>query len=91
MPETYPYPVLTVLTFWPVAAALILAFVKGEENVRRFTLAAALVEVALAWPLVGFHKIPGFQFVELNLILSDKIDPKLIELLFRIDLLLCFP
>lgn len=64
MPETYPYPVLTVLTFWPVAAALILAFVKGEENVRRFTLAAALVEVALAWPLVGFHKIPGFQFVE---------------------------
>ncbi|MDR2946615.1 MAG: NADH-quinone oxidoreductase subunit M, partial [Candidatus Adiutrix sp.] len=67
MPETYsPYPVLTVLTFWPVVAAVLLAFVKGEENVRRFTLAASLVEVALAWPLVNFAKIAGFQFVELH-------------------------
>ncbi len=64
--ENVSYPVLTVLTFWPVLAALILALVKGEENVRRFTLAASLVEVFLAWPLLGFKKISGYQFVELH-------------------------
>jgi len=61
-----PYPVLTVLIFWPVLAAVLLAFVKGDENVRRFTLGASLVEVVLAWPLLGFQKIAGFQFVELH-------------------------
>ncbi|MDL2259920.1 NADH-quinone oxidoreductase subunit M [Deltaproteobacteria bacterium OttesenSCG-928-K17] len=61
-----PYPVLTVLTFWPVVAAILLAFVKDDENVRRVTLAASLVEVALAWPLLSFQKIAGFQFVELH-------------------------
>ena len=64
--ETFSYPVLTVLTFWPVAAAVILAFVRSDENVRRFTLAASLVEVILAWPLLSFQKIAGFQFVELH-------------------------
>ena len=63
--ENSAFPVLTVLTFWPTAAALGLAFVKGETSVRRFTLAASLVEVALAWPLLGFQKTSGFQFVEL--------------------------
>ena len=61
-----PYPVLTVLTFWPVVAAVVLAFVKGDENVRRVTLGASLVEIALAWPLLSFEKIAGFQFVELH-------------------------
>ncbi|MDR3038448.1 MAG: NADH-quinone oxidoreductase subunit M [Candidatus Adiutrix sp.] len=65
MPLENPlFPVLTALTFWPVAAAILLAFVKGDEQVRRATLAAALVEVALAWPLLGFQRIAGFQFVE---------------------------
>ena len=63
--ENAPFPVLTALIFWPVAAALGLAFVKGETAVRRFTLAASLVEVALAWPLAGFQKTADFQFVEL--------------------------
>ena len=63
--ENTAFPVLTALTFWPVAAALCLAFVKGETAVRRFTLAASLVEVALAWPLLGFQKTADFQFVEM--------------------------
>lgn len=61
-----PYPVLTVLTFWPVVAAIALAFVKGDENVRRVTLGASLVELLLAWPLLGFQQISGFQFQELH-------------------------
>ncbi len=64
--ETFSYPVLTVLTFWPVAAAFALALAKTDLGVRRWTLAASIIEVALAWPLVGFQKIPGFQFVELH-------------------------
>jgi len=63
MPNT-SFPVLTVLTFWPVVAAILLAFVKSDENVRRATLGASLVEVVLAWPLLTFQKIPGFQFLE---------------------------
>jgi NADH-quinone oxidoreductase subunit M len=63
--ENSAFPVLTALTFWPVAAALGLAFIKGDIAVRRFTLAASLVEVALAWPLTDFQKTPGFQFIEL--------------------------
>ncbi|MCL2028924.1 MAG: NADH-quinone oxidoreductase subunit M [Deltaproteobacteria bacterium] len=59
------FPVLTVLIFWPAAAACLLAFVKDETAVRRVTLAAALVEVALAWPLADFRKTADFQFVEL--------------------------
>jgi len=66
MPFESPYPVLTVLTFWPVLAAVALAFVRGDENVRRFTLAASIVEVLLAWPLLSFQKIAGFQFLELH-------------------------
>ena len=62
--ENSPFPVLTALIFWPVAAAFGLAFVRGETAVRRVTLAASLVEVALAWPLAGFQKTADFQFVE---------------------------
>ncbi len=64
--ETSSFPVLTILTFWPVVAAVALAWVKDDENVRRVTFGASLVEVVLAWPLLGFQKIPGFQFVELH-------------------------
>ncbi|UQZ88441.1 NADH-quinone oxidoreductase subunit M [Deltaproteobacteria bacterium Smac51] len=69
--ETLSYPVLSVLTFWPVVAAFLLAFVKGEENVRRATLGASLVEVVLAWPLLGFQKIAGYQFTELHTWVAD--------------------
>lgn len=64
--ETFSYPVLTVLTFWPVVAAIALGFVRSDLNVRRLTLVASLVELALAWPLLGFQKIAGFQFVEIH-------------------------
>ncbi|MDR1046097.1 MAG: NADH-quinone oxidoreductase subunit M [Candidatus Adiutrix sp.] len=57
-------PVLTALIFWPLLAAVALAFVKGDENVRRATLAASVVEVLLAWPLLNFQPVAGFQFVE---------------------------
>ncbi len=66
-PESSSYPVLTVLTFWPVVAALLIAVcAKSEENVRRATLAASIVEVLLAWPLLAFQKIADYQFVELH-------------------------
>jgi NADH-quinone oxidoreductase subunit M len=55
---------LTALTFWPVVAALALAPVKSEINVRRLTLAASLIEAALAAPLIGFESREGFQFLE---------------------------
>ncbi len=64
--ETFSYPVLTVLTFWPVVAAIALGFVRSDLNVRRLTLVASLVELALAWPLLGFQKIAGFQFAEIH-------------------------
>ncbi|MDR2442823.1 MAG: NADH-quinone oxidoreductase subunit M, partial [Deltaproteobacteria bacterium] len=59
------YPTLTVLTFFPLVAALILAVVKSDRNVRIVTLVASLVELALAWPLLAFQGRVGFQFEEL--------------------------
>ncbi|MDR1167227.1 MAG: NADH-quinone oxidoreductase subunit M [Deltaproteobacteria bacterium] len=64
MPESSPYPALTVLTFWPLAAAFILAFLPKENQVRIWTLVASLIEVALAYPLLAFQNASGFQFVE---------------------------
>jgi len=61
------YPVLTVLTFWPLLAALFLALAKKETTVRVFTLIASLVEVLLAIPLVCFKSESGFQFVETHI------------------------
>ena len=62
--ENMTYPVLTVLTFWPLAAAFLLFLVKGDKNVRIVTLLASLVELVLAWPLLAFKAEAGFQFVE---------------------------
>ncbi|MDR1678035.1 MAG: NADH-quinone oxidoreductase subunit M, partial [Deltaproteobacteria bacterium] len=58
------YPVLTVLTFFPLVAALILAPIKSELRVRQVTLIASLAEVLLAIPLLGFKGQVGFQFLE---------------------------
>ncbi len=60
------YPVLTVLIFWPLVAALFLYFVKDDEKVKILTLVASLVEIALAWPLLAFKKIAEYQFTELH-------------------------
>ena len=62
--ENMTYPVLTVLTFWPLAAAFLLFLVKGDKSVRIVTLLASLVELVLAWPLLAFKAEAGFQFVE---------------------------
>ncbi|MDR1487208.1 MAG: NADH-quinone oxidoreductase subunit M [Deltaproteobacteria bacterium] len=64
MDQFSSYPVLTVLTFWPLAAALLLAFVKTDSAVRVVTLIASLIELLLAIPLVGFKAQSGFQFLE---------------------------
>jgi NADH-quinone oxidoreductase subunit M len=59
------FPTLTALTFWPVAAAVLLAFFPKEGQVRVVTLIASLVEIVLAYPLLAFKNIEGFQFQEL--------------------------
>ncbi|MDR0355817.1 MAG: NADH-quinone oxidoreductase subunit M [Deltaproteobacteria bacterium] len=58
------YPALTVLTFWPLAAALLLAPIKSDLLVRQTTLVISLIEVVLAIPLLGFKSQAGFQFLE---------------------------
>jgi NADH-quinone oxidoreductase subunit M len=63
--ETSSFPVLTVLTFWPVVASILLAFFPKESQVRVVTLLASLVEIALAYPLLAFQNQAGFQFREL--------------------------
>jgi NADH-quinone oxidoreductase subunit M len=64
MDQTSCYPVLTVLTFFPLLAALVLAPIKNDRRVRQVTLVASLVEVLLAIPLTGFKGQAGFQFLE---------------------------
>ncbi|MDR2339180.1 MAG: NADH-quinone oxidoreductase subunit M [Deltaproteobacteria bacterium] len=62
---TNSFPVLTVLTFWPVLAALLLALCRTERQTRVWTLVASLAEIALAYPLLFFKKdATGFQFLE---------------------------
>ncbi len=60
------FPVLSVLIFFPLAACLVLVFLRGDKAVRVFSLAVTIVEVMLALPLVtGFSmSLGGFQFVE---------------------------
>jgi len=61
------WPVLTLLVFFPLAACLGLVFLRQEDSIRKVSLAAALVEVALALPLFRFDlTYRGFQFVELR-------------------------
>jgi NADH-quinone oxidoreductase subunit M len=63
MPSSFP--VLTVLTFWPLLASLLLALCPKESQVRVVTLVASLIEIVLAWPLLGFVPAEtGFQFLE---------------------------
>ncbi len=60
-----PFPVLTVLIFFPVIASLALPFIKEEKTVRIFTLIIGLIELFLAFPLMGFDlSFGGFQFLE---------------------------
>lgn len=64
---TSAFPVLSALLFFPLIASAVLFFVRGEKNIRTFTLVVGLMEVALALPLLSFDlTVAGFQFVELN-------------------------
>ncbi|MDR1080275.1 MAG: NADH-quinone oxidoreductase subunit M [Deltaproteobacteria bacterium] len=64
MPGTSTYPVLTVLTFWPLVAAFVVGFLPKDSQVRIATLVASLIEIVLAYPLLAFKNVPGFQFLE---------------------------
>lgn len=57
-------PVLTILVFLPVAASVLLCFLKDEETIRKVTLGAAVLEILAAIPLLAFNPEAGFQFVE---------------------------
>ena len=59
------WPTLTVLVFFPVAACLVLPFVRGDRAVRVFALVVGLVELLLALPLLSFDlSVAGYQFQE---------------------------
>ncbi len=58
-------PILSILTFFPLAACFVLPFLRNEKTVRVFTLFAGIAEVVLALPLFRFSlTTPGYQFVE---------------------------
>ncbi len=58
-------PILSILTFFPLAACLILPFIKNEKTIRFFTLTVGIVEILLALPLFRFDLTQsGYQFVE---------------------------
>ncbi|MDR2302438.1 MAG: NADH-quinone oxidoreductase subunit M, partial [Deltaproteobacteria bacterium] len=64
MDQSSSYPVLTVLTFFPLLAALVLWPIKSELRVRQVTLIASVLELLLAVPLIAFKAQAGFQFTE---------------------------
>jgi NADH-quinone oxidoreductase subunit M len=57
-------PVLTVLIFLPVAAALLLCFISDEAAIRKATLGASILEALAALPLTSFQPEAGWQFIE---------------------------
>ena len=59
------FPVLSTLIFFPLSASLALLAVKDEVLIRKLTLAAGLLELLFALPLLGFDLSSGsFQFEE---------------------------
>ncbi len=65
--HTSTFPVLSALLFFPLIASAVLFFVRGEKNIRIFTLVVGFIQVALALPLLSFDlTYAGFQFVELR-------------------------
>lgn len=59
------FPVLSALIFFPLIAAVVLFFIRGDKNIRVFTLAVGLIECVLMLPLLGFDLTTAeFQFVE---------------------------
>ncbi len=64
---TSGFPVLSALLFFPLIASAVLFFVRGEKNIRTYTLVVGLIELILALPLLSFDlTMAGFQFVEIR-------------------------
>jgi NADH-quinone oxidoreductase subunit M len=58
-------PILSILTYFPLAACFVLPFIKNEKSVRVFSLLVGIAEIFLALPLFRFSMTtPGYQFVE---------------------------
>ncbi len=58
-------PILSILTYFPLAACFVLPFIKNEKTVRVFTLIVGIAEVFLSLPLFKFNMTTsGYQFVE---------------------------
>jgi NADH-quinone oxidoreductase subunit M len=58
-------PILSILTYFPLAACFVLPFIRNEKTVRVFSLLVGIAEVFLALPLFRFSlTAPGYQFVE---------------------------
>ncbi len=57
-------PVLSILIFLPVAASLLVVFLKEDLAIRKVTLIASILEALAAIPLLWFEPAAGFQFVE---------------------------
>lgn len=59
------WPVLSTLIFFPLAASLLLVFVRRELTVRQVSLGAGIIEILLALPLLKFKLgFADFQFEE---------------------------
>lgn len=60
------YPILSVLIFFPLLAAIVLFFLRDENLIRKYTLVASFGEMLLALPLFSRFSLsePGFQCVE---------------------------
>lgn len=59
------WPVLSTLIFFPLAASVLIMFLRRETTVRWVALAVGLIEIILALPLLSFKiGYAGFQFVE---------------------------
>ena len=59
------FPVLSALILFPLVAAVVLFFLRGEQTIRVYTLVVSLIECILVLPLLGFDTTTAeFQFVE---------------------------
>lgn len=62
---TNSWPVLSLLIFFPLAASVVLLFLRGEKSVRYFSLFVSFIEICLAIPLFKFKLgFANFQFEE---------------------------
>lgn len=62
---TNSWPVLSLLIFFPLAASVVVLFLRNEKSIRYFSLGVSFVEILLAIPLFKFKLgSANFQFEE---------------------------